>query len=71
MGQGQAKPTDGLGAAGRAVAITGGAVARGKATLPKLPAGTVKAQPEEYPVIEVRAGAAGLALARWGGQNGS
>ncbi|EFJ48149.1 hypothetical protein VOLCADRAFT_81219 [Volvox carteri f. nagariensis] len=36
---------------GRAIAITGGAV-KGKATLPKLPANAVKAQPEDYSFIE-------------------
>ncbi len=37
---------------GRAKAITGGAT-KGKATLPKLPANTAKASPEDYALIEV------------------
>lgn len=38
---------------GRAIAITGGTVVKGKATLPKLPPNAVKAQPEDYSFVEV------------------
>eukprot|EP00983_Pelagomonas_calceolata_P029300 917461-Pelagomonas_calceolata.AAC.12 len=55
MGGTSSKPGVEAGVAGRARAITGGGGGqKGKQGLPKLPADTVKAYPEDYEVLEVR-----------------
>jgi hypothetical protein len=53
MGGTSSKPTE-TGIAGRSRAITGGGAGqKGKQGLPKLPADAVKAQPENYNLLEV------------------